>query len=160
VLTPRRIPVVTATGRGATELAAFDAALVSAGVADRNLLCLSSVLPPGSVVDRPDRIRNVPGDWGDRLYVVLAEARTSVPGREVWAGIGWVQDATGRGLLVEHHAGSEQALKDLIDMSLTGLLHNRAGMYLPDRGSSVVGVRCERQPVCALTVAVFKAEPW
>jgi arginine decarboxylase len=49
------ILVTGAAGRGPTQLAAFDAALVAAGVADRNLIYLSSVLPPASSVQQVDQ---------------------------------------------------------------------------------------------------------
>jgi arginine decarboxylase len=67
-----RIPVVGSTGTGLTELAAFDAALLAAGVADRNLIRLSSVIPPGATIEQPSSPIESPGGWGDRLYVVLA----------------------------------------------------------------------------------------
>jgi arginine decarboxylase len=153
------IPVAHGIGRGPTELAAFDAALGAAGVADRNLLVLSSVLPPGSAVSRVGRIAETRGGWGDRLYCVLAEARTSDEGAEVWAGIGWMQDDTGRGLLVEHHAASEQGVRGLIAASLGALAENR-GLAFPRRGAEVAGARCAGTPVCALVVAAFAAEPW
>ena len=35
-----------------------------------------------------ERIEAAPGEWGDRLYCVLAEARASRPGDEAWAAIG------------------------------------------------------------------------
>jgi arginine decarboxylase len=154
-----RIPVACGTGVSGTELAAFDAALVDAGIADRNLILLSSVLPPGSAVERVDRIADAGGGWGDRLYCVLAEARTSQPGTQAWAGIGWVQDETGRGLLVEHHANSEPAVTRLIDVSLRGLSRNR-GIDFPYSSAAIAGVHCTDAPVCALVVAMFEAEPW
>jgi arginine decarboxylase len=153
------IPIARGGGEGATELAAFDAALVDAGVADRNLIPLSSVLPPGSAVESVERIANAPGRWGDRLYCVLAEARTSQPGDEVWAGIGWVQDETGRGLLVEHHAPSDRAVRALIAASLRGLGENRNRVFTRT-GSLIAGARCTGTPVCALVIAVFEAEGW
>lgn len=153
------IPIACGIGEGPTELAAFDAALVDAGVADRNLIVLSSVLPPGSAVDRVERIADTPGFWGDRLYCVLAEARTSEPDAEVWAGIGWMQDETGRGLLVEHHAPSEPALSALIDASLRGLARNR-NLRFPRTGALIAGARCTGAAVCALVVAAFEAEAW
>lgn len=153
------IPIAGGAGEGPTELAAFDAALVAAGVADRNLIVLSSVLPPGSRVDRVPRIEDTPGGWGDRLYCVLAQARTSEPGTEAWAGIGWIQDETGRGLLVEHHASGRPELTALIEASLDGLGRNR-GLTLPRRGSVVAGARCREAAVCALVVAAFVAEAW
>ncbi|WP_433288007.1 pyruvoyl-dependent arginine decarboxylase [Micromonospora sp. CA-244673] len=153
------ILVTGAVGRGPTCLAAFDAALVAAGIADRNLIRLSSVLPPASSVHQVDRLSSAPGRWGDRLYCVLAEARTTVPGAQVWAGIGWVQDARGHGLLVEHEADDELSLRGLIGSSLDALSRNR-GVSFPSRGVEVAGVRCTGQPVCALVVAVFTAEAW
>ena len=154
------IPVVGAVGRGPTELAAFDAALVAAGIADRNLLYLSSVLPPGSRVRPVPRLDRTPGDWGDRLYCVVAQSRTAQAGREVWAGVGWVQDESGRGLLVEHETHDEAELRGLLDASLEALRRNRGGLDLPLRGQQVAGTRCDGTPVCALVVAVFEAAGW
>jgi arginine decarboxylase len=154
------IPVVAALGRGPTELAAFDAALVAAGIADRNLIYLSSVLPPGSRLRKVPRLRQTPGGWGDRLYCVVAQARTSTPGEQVSAGVGWVQDDTGRGLLVEHEAHSETELRHDVAASLAALRANRGGLALPRSGVEVAGARCDGTPVCALVVAVFEAAAW
>jgi arginine decarboxylase len=154
-----RIPIASGTGRGPTELAAFDAALVDAGIADRNLILLSSVIPPGSTLERVGRIERAPGGWGDRLYCVLAEARTSEPGSGAWAGIGWAQDETHRGVFVEHHAQTEQAVADLIDASLLGLARNR-NLTFPSVGKVIRGAVCSDTPVCALVVAVYEASPW
>jgi len=151
--------VTGAVGHGPTQLAAFDAALVQAGVADRNLIYLSSVLPPGSSIEQVDRIDHTPGTWGDRLYCVVAQARTAVPGAQAWAGIGWVQGESGRGLLVEHHADDEVSLRRLVRSSLDGLCRNR-GVSFPFRGIEVVGAHCTEEPVCALVVAVFESAAW
>ena len=43
-----QIHLASGVGSGPTELAAFDAALAAAGVANYNLLYLSSVIPPAS----------------------------------------------------------------------------------------------------------------
>jgi arginine decarboxylase len=47
-----RIQIATGTGAGPTPLGAFDAALLDAGVANYNLICLSSVIPPASAIRR------------------------------------------------------------------------------------------------------------
>ena len=151
--------VTGAVGHGPTQLAAFDAALVKAGVADRNLIYLSSVLPPGSSVEQVDRIGRTPGTWGDRLYCVVAQARAALPGAQAWAGIGWVQDESGRGLLVEHDADDEVSLRGLVKSSLDGLCRNRSVSF-PFWGIEVVGAHCAEEPVCALVVAVFEAAVW
>lgn len=153
------IPVTGAVGRGPTGLSAFDAALVRAGVADRNLIYLSSVLPPASSVRPVERIVGTPGGWGDRLYCVMAQERAAVRGAQAWAGIGWGQDTSGRGLLVEHHARDEPTLRHLITSSLDALCDNR-GITLPRRGMAVTGAECADEPVCALVVAVFEAAAW
>ena len=127
------ILVAGAVGRGPTPLAAFDAALVAAGVADRNLMYLSSVLPPASSVRQVDPIVHAPGGWGDRLYCVMAQAHAGVPGAQAWAGGGWVQDGSGRGLLVEHDGGDEVSLRGLVRASLDGLCRNR-GVSFPFGG--------------------------
>ena len=153
------IPIARGIGHGPTELAAFDAALVATGAADRNLIALSSVLPPGSEVLPVERIEAAPGEWGDRLYCVLAEARASRPGDEAWAAIGWVHDEAGRGLMVEHTAADESAVRLLVGASLHALGVNR-GLAFPHRGIEVAGIRCTGAPVCALVIAVFAAGGW
>lgn len=155
-----RIPVASAVGTGPNELVAFDRALYAAGVANRNLIYLSSVIPPGARIDQVSSINHAGGDWGDRLFCVMSRHATSTPGEWVWAGIGWAQSiGDKRGLFVEHHAGDEPALTRLIDQSLDELCKTR-GMWLPQRGIEVVGARCDTEPVCAIAVAVFETVPW
>ena len=149
-------------GCGPTKLAAFDAALRNVGVANYNLIRLSSVIPPHSVLRVAPRL-TPPGQWGDRLYVVAAEWRTDEPGTEAWAGIGWIQDPVlGRGLFVEHEGGSEAQLKADIESSLSAMREGRgaAGDRLGDVEMVTHGVRCIDEPVCSLVVAVFASEPW
>jgi len=45
-----RIVVSRGTGEGPTPLAAFDKALLAAGVENYNLIRLSSVIPPGAEI--------------------------------------------------------------------------------------------------------------
>jgi arginine decarboxylase len=158
-----QIDVAAGTGEGPTELAAFDAALRTVGVSNYNLIRLSSVIPPGSVVSVPEQPLSPPGAWGDRLYVVAAESRTGVVGNEAWAGIGWIQDPHGRhGLFVEHEGHSEAKVRSDIELSLTALRQGRGaiGAALGEAQIVTSGVTCTDQPVCALVLAVFAAESW
>ena len=86
------IRVVSGVGFGPTKLAAFDAALREAGIADRNLMTLSSIIPAGSTV-LPTAGGNgtAPGEWGDRLYVVLAQLRVDTRHEEgaTMGALGW-----------------------------------------------------------------------
>jgi arginine decarboxylase len=147
------------TGEATTELAAFDAALIDAGIANANLIRLSSVIPAGATVleKRPD----LPlAEWGWRLYVVLAEQRASRSGEQAWAGIGWIQDPTdGRGLFVEHEGGSEQHVEDLIEQSLACMRSSREDTFGPTQ-LATRGIRCSGEPVAAIVAAVYASVPW
>jgi len=155
-----KIQVSQGIGTGPTELSAFDHALGRAGVANYNLIYLSSVLPPGSDVSYTDHPKHPGGTWGDRLYVVMAQMRTSQRNQEAWAGIGWIQDPeTKQGLLVEHEGHSEAEVKADIEHSLKALAENRRMEFGPPQ-MHIVGTKCVDYPVCALVVAVFETASW
>lgn len=156
-----KLYLAKAIGRGSTELAAFDAALVGAGVANFNLIRLSSVIPPhGEVVEVERCPFAQTSGWGDRLYAVYAEQRTSIPGEQVWAGVGWAQDReTGRGLFVEHEGASEQAIRRQITASL-GDLQAIRGLDLGAIHMCVIGAMCTGAPTCALVICGYATESW
>lgn len=155
------IQLASGIGSGPTKLSAFDSALNHAGVANYNLIRLSSVIPPGSVINVHDKaLKNTPGQWGDRLYVVMAEQREVIPNREAWAGIGWVQDKkTGKGLFVEHEGESELTVREDIRDSLQALMATR-NVDFGEIQMKVVGRMCHKDPICALVVAVYEANDW
>lgn len=155
-----KINLSIGTGVGPTELSAFDHALVNAGVANFNLIYLSSVLPPNSQVEFHSQPVQPVGGWGDRLYVVMAQKRTQQRNQEVWAGIGWMQDPeTKEGLLVEHEGHSEEEVRADIQNSLEALALNRNREFGPIH-MKVVGKKCVALPVCALVIAVFESAEW
>lgn len=151
------ISIRTAAGRGRTALSAFDDALLGAGVANYNLIRLSSVIPAASVISFDSE--PVRGEHGDRLYCVYATAYAEQPGQTAWAGIGWVRDESGRGLFVEHHAESERTLVELIRLSLEDMKARRGGGY-GEIETAVVSARHEGQPACALAVATYEVAGW
>ena len=151
------ISIRTGTGAGRTLLSAFDHALQQAGVADFNLVTLSSVIPPGS------RIRNVngklAGGHGDLLFCVRAEAFAEHPGEIAWAGLGWCLDETGGGLFVEHHGGSERSVVEQIELSLGDMNANRGGGYGPVQ-IALASAHSTGFPVCAVVVAAYRVSTW
>lgn len=177
----KHIVITGGVGVAGTCLAAFDDALFAAGIADLNLITLSSVIPPGSVVtipdptttehragqdgDRADGYRQgwdlMGAEWGDRLYCVLAEARVDKPGQEAWAGLAWWQTGDGRGLFVEHHGHSEQQVTDELTVSILECVERR-GLRLDDGtwGMAIEGAECIDRPVCALVVATYETQTW
>ena len=150
------ITIRTATGTGSTSLAAFDHALLNAGVANFNLTHLSSVIPPGSRIRRSRE--RLPGGHGDRLYCVLSTAHAEHPGEIVHAGLGWTTDETG-GLFVEHTGGSAESLDEQIRLSLADMSRNRGHDYGEVHTASASAHYVD-QPVCALALAAFEVVPW
>lgn len=153
------IRLARGVGRGPTPLAAFDAALLDAGVANYNLICLSSVIPPGSRIER-GRWHTPAGDWGQRLYVVLSQAREDRPGMAAHAGIGWVHDEVqGHGLFVELHDSERGRLDNDLRRTLAAMQLQR-GIDLGPAHTEIASAVCEAEPVCALAIAVYASEPW
>lgn len=155
------VHVTTAIGRARTELAAFDRALVAAGLGDVNVVRLSSAIPPGATIVH---CWTSPGGcertWGDRLYGVYAKHVATRAGAQAWAGIGWVQDpCTGAGLVVEHGGPRERDVRDQIATSLEDLQQARGRMLGPIR-MRVIGATCTGNPTCALVIGAYGSEPW
>jgi arginine decarboxylase len=157
------IQITTGMGTGPTKLAAFDAALADAGIANFNLIYLSSVIPTGAeiVVAEPPGRACVTGNWGDRLYVVMAQKRVDAFHEQAWAGVGWVQEPeSGRGLFVEHTGANEEQVRSDIRASLAALAATRPGVDFGEANQVVRGARCDGDPICVVAVATYLAEPW
>jgi arginine decarboxylase len=157
-LGPIRIQVAAGTGQGPTLLSAFDAALQQVGAADFNLVRLSSVIPPGSVVrvGTPEST-----DWrlGDRLPVVYAERRSATLAEGVWAGVGWVQQPDGWGLFVEHDGHSEDEVEAAVRASLGDMCARRDGSF-GEVQLVLAGTVCDGRPTCAVALAMYEPEAW
>ena len=151
------ISIRTGTGSGQTLLSAFDRALQGAGVADFNLVTLSSVIPTASRVRHVDA--PLPGGHGDLLFCVRAEAFADRPGEVAWAGLGWVTDDTGGGLFVEHHGHSEASVIEQIEHSLSDMNANRGGGY-GEVQTTLASAECTDRPVCALVLAAYRVSSW
>lgn len=154
-----RIRVSSGAGEGRTLLSAFDAALQDAGAANFNLIRLSSVIPPQSVIEvgtagAPYRLR------GDRVYAVYADRRSDVSGETVWAGVGWVQqEENGWGLFAEHDGLSEDEVRHALNATLSDMCIRRGERFGPIR-MVVRGASCDGRPVCAVALALYGVEAW
>ena len=156
---PLSIRVSAGSGRGPTTLAAFDAALRSAGVADHNLIRLSSIIPAGAVVERCSPQEQLRGQFGDILYCVYSAAFATEWDEEAWSGIGWSRDSAGRGLFVEHSGQAEEHVRTLIASSLSDMSNGRGGRFsLEDMVLS--SAQCEGSPVCSVVVATYRTAGW
>jgi arginine decarboxylase len=155
------IQVVGGVGFGPTKLAAFDSALREAGIADRNLVPLSSIIPVGANVVQADGRGVAPGKWGDRLYVVVAQLRVDTRYEEAVAGLGWVQETeTGRGVFVEHVGHTEREVRRDVLATLNALAEGRPDIHFGAPELTVRTTVCAGEPTCAVVAAVFEADPW
>ena len=110
------IRVVWGTGRGPTELAAYDAALAAANLHDYNLIRLSSVIPPAATVTEAGTAPDL-GPTGGGLHVVEAAATTSAG--PVTATLAWTRGTDGGGIFYE--AAGPAAPTTVSDRAVTGL---------------------------------------
>ncbi|MEM6997886.1 MAG: pyruvoyl-dependent arginine decarboxylase [Patescibacteria group bacterium] len=158
------IQVKSGAGVGETDISAYDSALSKIGVHNFNLVLLSSVIPPHSIVrtlGESEIVSNV-GSHGDRLYVVQARADSCVPGSTISSGIGWIQyGEDNRGLFVEHHSDSAESCRDLITASLSDMCVSRSIRLDPaDINMEIIETKCRKKCTSAIVMAVFEHEPW
>lgn len=159
--------MVSSTGTGKTLLSAFDSALKNAGVYNYNLIILSSVIPFGAQVSKQTMVKDAGGQIGDRLYVVKADIRNATPGRIIASGLGWYFLKNGGGVFVEHEEDGitedsvQSEIHVKIEDSLRDLCEFRGEEFEKEKmGVSVALCKVDKQPACALTLAVYKSEPW
>ena len=155
------IRVSAGSGSGRTTMAAFDSALRSAGVADHNLIRLSSIIPAGALVQvclPADQLR---GDFGDVLYCVYAVTYAIERGDDAVAGIGWslASDGSGRGLFVEHVGHAEDQVSNMIQMTLDDMSNGRQQKF-SYRDQLVSYAHCADEPACAVVVATYRTAGW
>ena len=161
------IKVVCGVGSGRTILSAFDSALKDAGVYNYNLVTLSSIIPPGSKVDKIRRYETPPEEYGHKLYVVKAELRSEEVGKFIAAGIGWYQIEDGRGIFVEHEIKGETkvAVESEINLRIKNSLKDLAKFRRIKLDESRIKfamslTQIKDHPTCVLALAVYQSEGW
>jgi len=154
----KTITIICGSGTGPTKLSAFDKALWNAGIADYNLIKLSSVIPKNTKIS-VKKLNWNGKEIGDKLYLVLSEAIEDEPGKEAWAGLGWIQAKNGSGILMEHTGNTKKEVIEQIKESLTAATKYRPRKYGKIH-YKVQGIKCKNKPACSIVCAVFKSENW
>jgi arginine decarboxylase len=101
-------------GRGVHKdyLTSFELALRDAGIADLNLVSVSSILPPRcKIVSRQEGRKHL--QPGQIVFTIMARSATNEPNRLIAASIGLARpaDESQHGYLSEHHSTGETAQK-------------------------------------------------
>lgn len=125
------------TGKHRESLQSFEEALRNAGIAQFNLVRVSSISPPGcKIVPRRKGLEFlVPGQI---VFCVLAECRTNEPNRLACAGVGLAlpADKSTHGYISEHHGFgmTQRVCIDYVeDMAATMLATTRGIDLDPDK---------------------------
>ncbi len=139
-LVPTQMFLTKGVGQHKYQLKSFESALRGAGVAQQNLVQVSSILPPKcKVISREHGLlRLVPGQI---CYCVLARTDTNEHGRLVASSIGVAlpKDETQWGYLseVHEHGMNSQQAADMAEDLAAGMLGTTLGLELdPDKAWS------------------------
>ena len=101
---PKSLFLTRGVGRHSEQLAAFELALRDAGVAEFNLVSVSSIFPPGcKIITRAKGLSRMSA--GQISFAVIARQDTNEPNRLISASIGVAipNDPQQYGYLSEHH---------------------------------------------------------
>ena len=101
-------------GKGVSKekLTSFEMALRDAGIAEFNLVKVSSIMPPFcKIISKKEGLKKL--SPGQILYVVLSESATNEHGRKVAASVGIAMpaDRSRHGYLSEHHSFGQSKKK-------------------------------------------------
>jgi len=130
-LVPTKAFLTKGVGRHKYQLKSFEEALRKAGVAQQNLVQVSSILPPGcKIISRENGLKQlVPGQI---CYCVMARADTDEHGRLVAASVGIAlpKDNTQWGYLSEVHGYgmNQQEAADMAEDLAAGMLGTTLGL--------------------------------
>jgi len=122
---PKRVFFTKGVGKHKDKLSSFEAALRDAGIAQFNIVQVSSILPPGcKIISKQQGLRYiVPGEI---IFCVMSTNATNEPHRLIAASIGVAipRDKNQYGYLSEYHSFGES--------------ENRAGEYAEDLAAQML----------------------
>ncbi|OHB18920.1 MAG: hypothetical protein A2666_05525 [Parcubacteria group bacterium RIFCSPHIGHO2_01_FULL_47_10b] len=152
------IYVASGKGVGDTLKSAFDEALFQIGIADFNIIYLSSILPqPAQIIEKKYPAKEA--QYANKMYAIVAQELTDIPGNEVWAGLAWARQKNGKGLFVESHGDSKAFVENYLQSTMLDLMKRRGKKY-GEISYHVAGLTCKTRPVCAMVAACYKSEGW
>ncbi|MBI2663412.1 pyruvoyl-dependent arginine decarboxylase [Candidatus Woesearchaeota archaeon] len=159
------IQLVKGVGEGSTELSAFHAALMDAGIGRLNLIPLSSVVPIGAKIKDIVKLDLKDENHGYFQFLVMSK-QSANPGESACAGMGWIQYPDGRGYFVEHHEHSQEEVETLIEKSLKDILSidiDNLKMFNLEKEEVEINSYCSKimsddKYSCAVVGALYKLE--
>jgi len=130
---PKEMFFTKGVGKHSHSLQSFEAALRGAGIAQFNLVRVSSIFPPGcKIISRQQGLAKL--QPGQLVFCVMADARTDEPNRLISAGIGLAVPANKSDYGYHHGFGlTQRRCSDLVeDMAASMLATTRGADLDPD----------------------------
>lgn len=153
---PDCIYLTAGTAVGGTALNAFDNALQDAGIADFNLIEISSVVPAGTPIRKLPPDITLPGN-GRFLPTVYGDIRSNDTGKAIAAaiGIGKPTDSQAAGVIFEYsgHGGEDAAVAEVREMVEEGMEKRQIESYDVETTAASTVVAPEFSAV--VTAAIF-----
>jgi arginine decarboxylase len=154
--------VILTVGKGEANsyLTAFDAALINAGIANFNLIKVSSIVPPNSKItilskkniNNSTSLNSLP--YGTLLPTVYTYSVSSVPGEKLVAAIGVAKikdDLNNWGIIMEKSGvGEEELFRNEVKNMLEEALFNR-NKYMGE--VEIISIRHEVERIGAVVAA-------
>ncbi|MEW6528396.1 MAG: arginine decarboxylase, pyruvoyl-dependent [Candidatus Micrarchaeota archaeon] len=125
VLVPKKMFLTKGVGKGRDTLSSFESALRDAGIAQFNIVSVSSIFPPGcKTISKERGLKQLKA--GQVIFCVMARIASDEPNRLIAASIGCAlpKDKKKYGYLSEHHA--------------YGQTDEKAGEYSEDLAASML----------------------
>lgn len=151
------INITYGVGIGDTDLAAFDAALFDAGIANFNLIKLSSIIPPhANLIYGKVDLNNI--DVGSKLYAVYTYHVATKQGESACAGLGWKYTKNYGGIFVEYSSNNYTTTHNYIESTLNSM--NRYRHIKSENIIKIIESSYQKQSICSIIAALYKIENW
>jgi len=142
--------LVSADADGPFELVAFDNALRKAGIAELNLVQVSSIWPVGCKI-----VKMPKPEPGMVTPVVMAKISSSTPGQKIAAALGVAISDTSHGMISEYHdIGVTQKVAGQTAEAMVRYMMEKRGL-IPNRVTSISAGHVVKNHGAALAAVVF-----
>lgn len=147
---PTKAALVAGDADGPFELVAFDNALRKAGIAELNLVPVSSIWPIGCKIVRWRKM-----EPGTIVPLVISKICSSTPGQKIAAAVGIAISETSHGMVSEYHdIGITQKMAARTAEDMARYMMERRGLE-PTKVTSISAGHIVEQHGAALAAVVF-----
>ena len=147
---PREAALVAADADGPFELVAFDNALSKAGIAELNLVPVSSIWPIDCKIVKMPKL-----EPGTITPIIIAKISSSTPGQNIAAAVGIGTSETSHGIVSEYHdIGVTQKTAGIIVETMVKNMMERRGLK-PTKMTSISAGHIVENHGSALAAVVF-----